>query len=242
MIEETPKRAPGYGSARFLIRGSNYLSLARARVLRPRYDEYPERVALDVGFPQPGRRGPSSAPKVTGGQGAGGSPAIAPISIYPAVRDRSTTPLASVGSVDGSGAGGVGCLDEGDTCISSPSLNAGASRVIPTNRIARPFVITHFQYWSEQTTPTQVLQIALVIKISDDNDTSGGLDTSGINIMQMGANIAAGGNILEPFNVVQTHYPNAIITDRGKLIKFAWRNNSGGALKCYAIVSIKFIG
>lgn len=234
---ETIARPGGFGARRFLVRGPDFLSEEALGIIRPRITDYPERRPFFPEFPAPGRRGASRPPAerqaFAPAPGTGGG-------TYPMERDRTPTPLKPADTTGISAKVGACCPEEGDSSFSSPLVTAATSRVVVTPRIARAFWVFHLQYWSGATAPDPVLQMALAIKVSDDNDTSGGLDTTGINILQLGFGISAVGTVFEPYNVVQQHYPTSPVFTPGNFIKFAWRNNSAGDLHSYATISIKY--
>jgi hypothetical protein len=244
MIEETPKRAPGVGQARFLVRGSNYLSLARARVLRPFYDEYPERVALDVGFPQPGRRGPSVAPKATGGVGASaggaGGAVILPSSLYPTARPRDggdnlpvSGSLPSPVSPEASST--RACAGEGGTVISLGATTvAGTTDVVVSQPINRPFVLRHVMVKNDLTA---VVAWSMRIKLADDADTSGGVATSGVVLQDYSPSLTIFSGLTGFFEL----FPNKIVSATPKFIKVVLVNGDVANHLWQAFFSIEYL-
>jgi hypothetical protein len=245
LISEIKNARAGYGQARFIIRGSSFLPLDRAAILRPAYDEYPERYPLEPEYPQAGRRSGSRPPatRVAGaGAGAGGPEdlvRVPPGSIYPMEQIRTELPIGLIsGGIAGAASSGGQCVEVGDTLRNSPQVPAtGGIRSFSTRRIPRPFVITHLQYWGSNTVPSSVTDLGLTIFIADDGNVSlTALVSSGRPL-----DFWEGGPTLEPFSVVTTHYPNLVISEAGKFIKMQWVNNNAAALETMLAISWKYI-
>lgn len=133
------------------------------------------------------------------------------------------------------GRGGCPAL-EGDAMVLTPNVGAGLT-VIATHAtpIARPFLVTHMQYWCDVTVPAGG-NVQLAVKIADDDDTTGGLATSGVNLSGVRPDQMA-----EPFNQTQTEYPNRVFAGGRKFIKSIWINNTGVAHDTYLSVSWRYL-
>jgi hypothetical protein len=234
MISELGLRGVGVGMRRFVVRGSIVLSEPREALLRPEINEYPERFALEANFPQAGRRGPSPVKSVVVAAGA-----AAPVSVYPSPRDRSGgIPTVSDPTLQPSGAAAGGCcIEDGDTVRSSPSVAAGSYVSLVSHRIPRAFVLTHLEYWSENTLPSNVNAMQLKVFIADDSS----IDAGGPVVSGVPLDTNEGGDYFEPFSVMATHYPNKIIPLPGKFIKFEFHNASAAALETHVSMSWKYI-
>lgn len=250
LVEKKDNRA-GFGAARFFVRGSSFLPLDRAAALRPRYNEYPERYPLDPAFPRAGRRGGSPAPLSTrgavgGGEAPGGEGGpedliiVPPGVVFPGPRPReggfSSGSQLPAGEV--AGLGGACCADVGDTLRNSPQVPAaGGIRSFSSRRIARPFVITHIQYWSSNTVPSSVTDVKLTIFLADDNSvTLTALVPSGVPL-----DVWEGSNFFEPHAVAHDHYPNLLVPTAGKFIKIEWVNAGAAAVETMLTMSWKYL-
>lgn len=220
MLTEIKPGGAGFGQRRFIVRNGLAISESQERELRPRINEYPELFPLEPRYPQAGRRGGSRPPGAVGGIVEGGAPGL-PIeeligSNYPGPRPRETgTVLGGVGGlVSGVGAS---CQPEGDTYPFSGNFNAGQIRVFSSVRIGPPFVITHVTARVNvvhTTTP-----FLLFVRISDDGDTSQGVNTGGVDL---DLNNAAGWN-----NMTDAHihsYPQRKFVQGNKYIKIIGNN------------------
>lgn len=232
MAIEKSVHARGFGSERLIVRGRRFLELPVAAALRPRYNEYPERFPVNPAFPAPGKRG-ASRPKadqsaVTPPGGSGGG-------TFPESRDR--YPSGAENLFPGQSPPGVYTppmqLLPGFSFFTSPDLLAGTSRAIVAGHIPGPGWITHISYVSENVIPSGLLEIALVIKLSDDQDTSGGLNSSGDSLDIINSQSS---NLLEPYNVKQDHFPNLPVPEGGKFLKFCMQNFSAANYDVYFIV------
>lgn len=235
--QEIKPGARGFGQRRFLIRDRIYAPEPQTAALRLLYNEYPERPAINPDFPQPGRRGPSRAP-VTTGQPAPAPPG--PQTIFPGLRPRETRETGALSAPGVILAGPTNSSPNlpGGSFFSSPAIGAASTRVTIGGRLWAPAIVNHVAYWANVTTPAGNTNIALLIKFSDDADTTGGLDTSGDNLEFLNAQSS---NLLEPFNIWTHHHPNFLIPTNNKFIKFAWQNFTAGTVDVYAIVDLRYL-
>jgi len=219
----------GFGSERLIVRGRQYLPLAQAALLRPHYNDYPERFPVNTPYPAPGRRGPSR-PKAdqtsypVPSPGSGGN-------TYPPSRTRdereSSAPVLPSG------------LEQGESFFNSPGVVTGTDRIILIGRAYAPFVITHVEYWGANTSPNAGDGIGLKILADVAGSTSGDFDTVSGDVFEFINSQSS--NILEPFNVVMQHWPN-IFYPQAAFIKAAWRNTiAAGNTAVYLVVDVRYL-
>lgn len=208
MFEKIPSRGAGFGAERFSIRGTSALPLDQAAALRPFYNEYPERGGLPFGFPAPGRRGPSRAPKHTGvaapAAGSGGG-------TYPPEYDREPV----IGSPGGGGpiiGPHLYSQIEGDNFPFFGGFAAGQTRVFSSIKIGPGFVVTRMYGHIEANHSTGIF--TLYLRVSNDADVSQGINTLGVDL---DINNGAGWNNMTA--VMIESWPFRRFVDGGKYLK-----------------------
>jgi hypothetical protein len=235
-LNETAARAGGFGARRFLVERNGRLTVEQHSLLRPRYNEYPERVSLVEGFPAPGRRGPS---RPAAAQGEGAAPSI-PSGVYypvPVERDAgevdiggalpsSNSPQASAAQV---------CAGGGGTHIQiGIDLATGSSQVNVSQRIDRPFKITYVEHYSDAAVSAKT---QFRLKVAGDNSTTGGLAATGVNLDEFNQ----GGDDFLGDGQVHRSYPNKIVTNVPAYIKFCHDNQTGAQRAFQTIVNLEFL-
>jgi len=232
-LVETPERARGFGARRFLVERNGLVSVEAAAQLRLRYNEYPERPALDPAFPVPGRRGPSRVIDLRA-PGAVAPPAPGPV--YPSgvpIDDRATPVPTAVGPSTGLSPIVQSIGDGGFVLSSRINIAAGVTSVVVSERIAFPFLIVAFQGVSGFPFGT-VSVTGVRVKVSSDNSTAGGESTSGDDV-QLGVTIA--GRFFTWTTPMEV-YPNFRVLEYGRFIKIITFNGSAGAADYMNMVSV----
>lgn len=250
MFDENKPARVGTGAARFFVRGGSSFSLERAAVLRPAYNEFPSSYPLDPDFPQPGRRSGSRPPPVTGE--AGGEQALRRLpggaASYPSPRpvggrDIPTgigNPALAVGR-----AGEVSsfdpCIGDGDSISIQLTVVNLTETVRVSQRISRPFVIERIQFWGTNPDSTVTTNVIIRVKVSNDNDTNGGLESSGQSIHRLGNQIPDGRDAFIGIARPQEYWPGFVVLDPPKFLKFCFKNETGGTLPASVIASIRYL-
>lgn len=239
MIEEKKDNRAGYGQARFVIHGRGFLELERAAVLRPRYNEYPERFPLDPQFPEPGRRGASRPPTVTRGAVGGGDGELPVVGrmvppIYPEPRPRGdggivTNPLnPAPATLNGCDFGG------GDFVFSErQAVAAGTDVGFVTSFTTGPIRVTQVGYWASPAGPLTTVRSKVLV--SDENDVTGVYSSSGLSVTAQDIQF---GDFL-PFSTRIDVYPQKIFNFSRLCFKFLFRNNTAGAVDFATVVSFE---
>ena len=257
MIKETEARAGVSGARRFVVRGGQGFDLSNALLLRPRYNEYPERVALDVGFPRPGRRGPSGVARSSGStdtDGAGGAgdgglilrPSI--IGPYPPERpagDRGGVPGGTVGgSTERTDVAGAfdPCVGEGDSWeFQSTILQNGEGSAV-SRKISRPFVITHVHLWGSNggIGLSEDPRVKIMVARSDVAETTYAAAT-GQWIFGLKDKIHDGSEgIVLHFGTVN-RYPGFVWRETPAYLKIAWINVATGTVQIDVSISFRYL-
>lgn len=229
---ETPVRAQGFGARRFLVRGSIYAPEPGPSLLRPRYNEYPERYTLNPEFPFPGKRG-GSRPRVDDA-----ARVVSPRDPnFPAARPRvdevslgrlpvGTSPEASAVNK---------CAGEGGTFFTrSASVLTTVTTVLVSDAIQRPFLLRHAQGFAGADLTAGS---GIIIKIAVDQNTAGGQATSGTNIEGLGITSAT----FAAVGVALDIYPEVRWTITPAFLKFIFFNLSAGTLFFYTAADIVFL-
>lgn len=239
------------GTKQWIVRGQIFLGEQREGLLRPRIDEYPERWPINPMFPQPGNRAGSRAPVRQGGSpvtGVAGGPGgeipteveVQPVvDIYPYPRERNgdnvpvggslppiSSPEASAPQVCAGGGGAH--LQIGI------NLAAAANQVNVSNRIDRPFRITHVEHYSDGS-PAAKTQFRL--KIATDNDATGGLNATGSNLDELNL----GGDDFLGDGQVHRSYPGRVVTSVPVYLKFCHDNQTAAQRAFQTIVNIEYL-
>lgn len=134
--------------------------------------------------------------------------------------------LGIAGARDGDGEDGGGvpaCFGrEGRIAGTDESVAATTIVVLPSERIEFPFVLTHVSALIDKALATDV---RLLVKISDDNDTTGGERTTGTDIV----NVERSRGRLGLTNIVREWWPNHRVLNPPKYIKLVMNNNDATA-------------
>jgi hypothetical protein len=234
------------------------MSDAEAALLRSSYNEYPERTAWDVRFPAAGRRGGSrpalqqdGAPVGVGGSTEANGPAPEPpiYSPYPVPRPVDVrgplTGIAAINAREAPGAQGAfdPCIGEGDSWVQSASIVNSAEGNRSSRRIARPFVITHLQYWGENGVPASTVNVRMKLFVSRDNDQVSSWDAvRGTDVFGMGDTIHTGEDGMMGQYTPITRYPGFVWRESGAYLKMAYKSLYAGTIYIHFVVSWRYIG
>lgn len=217
----------GFGQRRFVVRGRIVAPEEQIVGLRALYNEYPERFPVAPQFPQPGRRGPSRPRE----------PASAPVPVFPPDRPRTVRDLPpNLGNAPYDLPASIDLLD-GDSMVVTPLVGAGATTIVLSNIITRPFMITQYSYWADIATPLGSSGVQGTIKVSSDRINTGGFLTSGIPIGSVGPEQIQ----FEPFRETQTHPTTFLWWTVPGTIKVILLNNTAGGLETYVVVNWRYL-
>lgn len=229
MITEATRRA-NFGQERLIVRGSNFLPLERAALLRQSYNEYPERWPLVEGFPRPGQRGGSRPPSSSGGGegGEGSSSLYVPpgASVFPPSRlrpEQAAPPQAAYGAQPIPGGSPFCDLGSGGTFSTSDTLANGTSTIVVPPKFPFPFVITFVEAWSSIAATGANIQV----KVSENDDSSGGTSVPGTAILIPPG--VADNAVIAVSNAGAQYWPFYIVSQPNWFLKLVMNNTSGGA-------------
>lgn len=253
MIELLKNTDPAKGTARFLVRGSIYMPIAQAAILRTRYNDYPERYSLTPGFPRAGRRGASRPPAAQGVQPPqSGAPGLAPLpgappslpepDIYPPPRDRGAEapPINVNPSMPQPPAGapysGLCQYPEGDTFAigANSGLAAGQTHTLTSPLILRPFVIVHVNWWSGAGNNADW---EMRIWAAQNTDAPASITGTGVNIIQMANQTGK----VDPNSHSLHAYPNKYFTNPPWALKVSAVNGTAGVVDHGAVFDIVYL-
>jgi len=250
MITETPARAQGFGAQQLLVTPTARLTLEQYRGIYRDTAEIPQRVSKIEGFPLPGRRGPSRVAaaqpgavppgETAPGAGAGEVPTPGEPSVYPPPRDpRDADQIVTNSSIPPAGSPlatvGANCTGPGGAHLQiGINLANGASQVNVSERIDRPFKITHVEHFSDGT-PAAKTQFRL--KIASDNSTTGGLAATGTNLDELNL----GGDDFLGEGQLHRSFPNKVWRQLPAFIKFCHDNQTGAQRAFQTVVNIEYL-
>jgi hypothetical protein len=234
-FEKTPNRGAGFGAVRFVVRGPHSYRPDHHLVLRPLYNEYPERFALDPNYPQPGRRGPSRPPLSSGEPPSTTEPRS---SLYPTPRLRGPVEIVSYSpgpAGEDLGAGG-NCFPRGETHAQLQSVNATTTLNVTGATIRGPFVVTRFYVQMDKTTGVNV-GVKLIVGIGPvpGSDTT---DDDGYPIVRNAFNLPAE---VEPEREGIEGFPNLHVPTGDYHLKFILRNGDASATQFQCLVDIVYL-
>lgn len=244
-LRETEIRRPGYGTQHLIVIPNGRLNAEQLKALYDSIAEIPQRVPLHHGFPRPGLRGPSRPRSQT--QPPEGTPTLEPgntgtpqpgttsptLSPYPEPRKRGEP--TDLQLTDPSLPQQLtACASDGSVYGISSTVNAGQTRVYASPRINAAFRVTHI--FAKSNTNHNTGPMTLYFKYSEDNDTNGGLQTSGSGLIKT---LETGGiNIgVQPWQA----YPQDTINKRGTYLKMIGVNSDSAAHFVVASISFEFI-
>lgn len=133
---------------------------------------------------------------------------------------------AGIGDDDGPGGPEASPCDRrgGFAAVAQPAIAAGNTTVTTARGGYGPAIIRQLEYWCEAAVPTAAVQ--LCVKVAEDVDTTGGLNTSGTRIRD-----AVGAFDVNPMTQKITVYPNFIVSFAGLWnFKVICVNGSAGVL------------
>lgn len=252
MLNEIKPGAPGYGARRFVVRNGLAIPESVEAQLRGRIDGLPELYSLTPAFPQPGRRSGSRPAAQPGGAGPGGEAAAPgteagggvvgapPPDIYPGGRPREGgADLNVTGNLPPPGSPGASAVN---TCVGEGGLHMQVSRSVPlgttvvdvSRAINRPFAVRFVSDFWDVNDPAN---ISTRIKLATDNDTTGGINTTGVSLDTDGF----GGAEFGAMGVVQNSYPNLRWSLLPCFIKIIQTNNGAAAHSHQTVINIEFL-
>lgn len=231
-LKETPPRSAGYGSRRFLVDRPAPYSAEQHLLLRPSYNEYPERWPLDVGYPAPGRRG-ASRPKANTGDEVTLPPMFP---VYPTPRTREPaieSPIPTAGlPTTGADGGDTSCWPRGETHNQQQSVPAGTTQYVHGATLQGPFIVTRFFISCDQSTG---VNIGVKLYIAPGMNPGAPNSDSGIPIIRNAYNQAVE---VEPEREGYEGFPNLHIPAGPHFIRGVCRNGQGGAVQFAWLVDI----
>lgn len=242
---ETPARGQGFGARRFLVRGSIYSPEPVPSLLRLRYNEYPERFALEPDFPQAGRRGgsrPRAQELALGDALVPGAPRGGPSGapLYPAPRDREPGSEQRLGGSlpEASAAGAspvLACLGQGGTHLQQgTNILAGADLATSDGPFTRPFVVRFVSFFCGTL---NVPLITARVVVASNNDLSQGFLSGGSSIDQGStSNVDFRGT-----GDTQVTYPNKKWLSSPAFIKYLVRNLTAVTIEVQFIVDLEWL-
>lgn len=139
--------------------------------------------------------------------------------------------------VDGDGGPALGfpcAFFGGDHLQVAQSVGAATTSVVASRSIARPFVVRYVSFFSNGTDPTNA---QVLVKLSADNDTSGGVDTSGIPLDTVGFGTVDFSGV----GVKQESWPNKIWTSVPAYIKVVLRNGTAAAVLFQVVIDVEYM-
>lgn len=147
---------------------------------------------------------------------------------------------ARSGRRDGGGGGGVeaegaleSCLLGGDTFSFFENIGATTTTVESSFRIFSPFIVSHIKVNSDNALNTLMSVFFLV---SLDNDTSGGLNTSGVNVFS-----GPGLSSIKPTPEGVEVFPSKRFPFANTFIKIVFDNQTAGGINVQGHISILYI-
>ena len=123
---------------------------------------------------------------------------------------------------------GAGCdTPRGNYCIvSGLALGAGTTTVSTTKGGTGPAIIRQIEYWCDLATPLTTVQV--MVKVSDDTDTTGGVLTTGVRVRDVGQQFDC-----NPMTQKITVYPNFVVPFSGNWFMKAIQINGDAAAHNY---------
>jgi len=108
--------------------------------------------------------------------------------------------------------------------VAQPAIGAGVTNVTTAKGGYGPAIVRQVEYWCEVAVPVAAVQLAM--KVAEDVDVTGGLNTSGTRIRD-----AVGAFDVNPMTQKITVYPNFLVTFAGSWnFKVIAVNGSAGVL------------